>query len=203
MKPKKPLIKTAQFITSSPTIKECPKHSYSEYAFVGRSNVGKSSLINALTNHSKLAKTSSTPGKTQLINHFLIDDAWYLVDLPGYGYAKVSKKEREKFEVMMKEYLAKRENLVCTFVLIDSRIDPQKNDLEFMEWLGENQVPFVMVFTKSDKIKPQQKENFLKKYEAEMMKIWEFMPEHFFTSSAKKEGLEELYNYIKELNAEG
>lgn len=200
MKPQKPLIKTAQFITSSPTIKECPKPDYPEYAFVGRSNVGKSSLINALTNHSKLAKTSSTPGKTQLINHFLIDDSWYLVDLPGYGYAKVSKKEREKFDAMMKGYLSERENLVCTFVLIDSRIDPQKNDLEFMEWLGENQVPFVMVFTKADKVKPQQKENFLKKYQSEMAKVWEFMPEHFFTSSAKKEGLEELHGYIMELN---
>ncbi len=193
-------IHIAQFVISSSALEMCPKPTLHEYAFVGRSNVGKSSLINAMTNHSKLAKTSSTPGKTQLINHFLIDQKWYLVDLPGYGYAKVSKTERQKFEVMMKEYLSKRPNLICVFVLIDSRIPPQKNDLEFMQWLGENGVAFSIIFTKSDKLKPKQKEDFLATYTEEMLKSWEFMPEYFFTSSVKKEGLEEVHRYILSLN---
>lgn len=193
-------INTAEFVISNTDIRKCPKADKPEYAFIGRSNVGKSSLINMLTGNSKLAKISSTPGKTQLINHFIINQEWYLVDLPGYGYAKVSKKQREKFEQFISDYLLSRENLMNTFVLIDSRHTPQKIDLEFMEWLGENEIPFAIVFTKVDKLKTQQRKTFVKKYEQEMLKTWAEMPPHFVTSSVKGQGKEEVLSYIESIN---
>ena len=149
-------IKTANFFVSSQKISQCPKPNLPEYAFIGRSNVGKSSLINMLTGHKDLAKTSSTPGKTKLINHFIINESWYLVDLPGYGFAKLSKSIKEKWQKMIEDYLSYRENLMCIFVLVDSRLEPQKIDLQFIEWLGTNQIPFSIVFTKTDKISEKQ-----------------------------------------------
>ena len=164
-------ITSAEFVISNQDVKKCPSTGLPEYAFIGRSNVGKSSLINMLTGRKKLAKTSSTPGKTQLINHFLIDEQWYLVDLPGYGYAKVSKKERSKWEKFIQDYLLNRENLVCVFVLLDSRIEAQKIDLEFMEWCGEKGVPFAMVFTKTDKLPSHKLNKNLKAYQQTMLKL--------------------------------
>lgn len=194
------LIKTAQFVISNTDVSKCPPAKLPEYAFIGRSNVGKSSLINMITNHKGLAKISGRPGKTQLINHFLINENWYLVDLPGYGYAKISKSMREKFEQFISEYILTRENLMNVFVLIDSRLEPQKIDLEFMEWLGENGIPFSMVFTKLDKLKPNEKKKFLPAYTKEMLQIWEEMPPVFVTSSTSGEGKEELLAYIEETN---
>lgn len=191
---------SAKFVISNTDVKKCPEPDKHEYAFIGRSNVGKSSLINMLTNHSKLAKTSATPGKTQLINHFLINDEWYLVDLPGYGYARISKSQRVQFNAMIRNYILQRENMVCLFVLIDSRHDPLKVDLEFMEWLGENGVPFVMVFTKADKLTTTERMNCISKYHEKMQDTWESMPMAFITSAETKLGRVELLSYIAELN---
>ncbi len=191
-------IQNVKFVKSSQFNHEMPKPDRPEYGFVGRSNVGKSSLINALCNHSGLAKTSAKPGKTQVINHFIVDDEWYLVDLPGYGYAKVSKSARQKFERMIRDYCTLRPNLVSLFVLVDSRHSPQLNDLEFMSFLGVSQIPFGIVFTKADKLKPQELEKNLKVYQEEMLKTWEELPPIFLTSSEKKTGLEDLRFYIED-----
>lgn len=193
-------IKTATFVISNTKPENCPKPDRPEYAFIGRSNVGKSSLINMLTNHSKLAKTSGRPGKTQLINHFLINENWYLVDLPGYGFAKASKSERKKWEEFIQRYLNTRENLVNTFVLIDSRLEPQKIDLEFMEWCGMKGIPFAMVFTKIDKLSSSALQKNMAAYKKEMLKVWEEMPPVFTTSAESKFGQEKLLNYIDQLN---
>lgn len=193
----------AEFLVSSPDVTKCPPFELPEYAFIGRSNVGKSSLINMLAGHQGLAKTSGTPGKTQLINHFKMKHGnrdWMLADLPGYGYAKVSKKDRASFDRMIREYLLKRENLVAAFVLVDSRHAPQKNDLEFMEWLGRKEVPFVIVFTKVDKLSSSERITNLRDYNKEMLKAWEVMPHHIHTSSDTGYGREELLNYIDEIN---
>jgi len=194
------LINTAKFLMSNTTVSKCPAPDKHEYAFIGRSNVGKSSLINMLVNNKKLAKIAAKPGKTQLINHFLINDTWYLVDLPGYGYAQISKTKRYSFEDMIKEYILKRENLMCLFVLIDSRLPPQKIDLEFMAWLGENGVPFVMIFTKADKLKREEKAVCMQNYHNEMLKTWSSTPISFLSSAEKKLGRDELLSYIEELN---
>lgn len=190
----------AEFVVSNSDVGKCPAPDRHEYAFIGRSNVGKSSLINMLTNRSSLAKTAAKPGKTQLINHFLIDDSWYMVDLPGYGYARTSKSLRGQFEKLIRDYILKRENLICLFVLIDCRLEPQQIDLEFMEWLGENGVPFVMVFTKGDKLSVAQRRTNLEHYQEVMLDTWETTPIAFMTSSEKKLGREELLDYIDELN---
>ena len=190
----------AEFVVSNATVEKCPKPDRYEYAFIGRSNVGKSSLINMLTNNKKLAKTAVRPGKTQLINHFLINDMWYMVDLPGYGYARTSETARRQFEKMIRDYILKRENLVCLFVLIDSRLEPQKIDLEFMEWLGENGVPFVMIFTKADKLSATQRLKCIDDYHKVMLETWETTPMAFMTSSEKRLGREEVLDYIDELN---
>lgn len=193
-------IKSAKFVISNTDIKKCPAPTMPEYAFIGRSNVGKSSLINMLVARKDLAKTSSKPGKTQLINHFLINDNWYLVDLPGYGYAQVSKEKREKFEAFIRDYILKRENLMCLFVLVDSRLTPQKIDIEFMQWLGKKNVPFVIVFTKIDKLTKKQFADNIKNYKAEMLQYWEELPTLFFTSSEKKQGRKEVMGFIDETN---
>lgn len=190
----------AEFVVSNSTVDKCPAPDRHEYAFIGRSNVGKSSLINMLTNNKNLAKTAAKPGKTQLINHFLINDSWYMVDLPGYGYARISETHRQAFEKMIRDYILKRENLVCLFVLIDSRHEPLRIDLEFMEWLGENGVPFVMVFTKADKLTANQRIRCIDKYHEVMLDTWETTPMAFMTSSEKRLGREELLDYIDELN---
>lgn len=193
-------ISSAHFLISSPKVESCPKPDKPEYAFIGRSNVGKSSLINMLTRQTKLAKTSASPGKTQLINHFIINDQWYLVDLPGYGYAKVSQKQRASFQKMIANYLQQRENLVTVFVLIDSRLSPQDIDLEFIAQLGEWQVPFNIVFTKSDKNKQKETAKNVKNFIERMRQDWEFIPRSFVTSSVKFHGRKELLSYIAELN---
>lgn len=194
-------IQSAKFIMSNTDYKKCPKPILPEYAFIGRSNVGKSSLINKLTERKSLAKTSSKPGKTQLINHFLINDEWYIADLPGYGYAKVSKKNRATFHNFTMEYLRHRPNLMCVFVLIDSRIAPQKIDLEFMEFCGMKGVPFVMVFTKTDKLKKNELNKNINAYNKKMLEIWEELPQQFITSAETGKGREELLNFIEELNS--
>ena len=171
-----------------------------EYAFIGRSNVGKSSLINALTNRKSLAKTSGKPGKTQLINHFKINNEWYLVDLPGYGYAAVSKTMRREFQAFLRDYLVKRENLLCTFVLLDSRLEPQKVDVEFMQWMGEYNIPFVMVFTKTDKLNNHTFLKNMKRYEEIMLETWEELPPRFYTSSVNKSGTEEILEFVGQTN---
>lgn len=192
------VIKTAQFVGSFPTIQQCPDSTLPEYAFIGRSNVGKSSLINLLTNRNELAKVSGTPGKTQSINYFKINDIWHLVDLPGYGYAKVSKKARERWEKMIRTYLVQREQLACIFVLIDARITPQKIDLEFVQWLGENGLPFAFIFTKIDdrKYKAVNVEMFKKA----ILEHWEEMPPYFLTSAEKKRGREEVLAFVENAN---
>lgn len=190
----------AEFVMSNSSVEKCPAPDRHEYAFIGRSNVGKSSLINMLANNKKLAKTASRPGKTQLINHFVINNSWYMVDLPGYGYAEVPEKIRQQFMKMIRDYILKRENLVCLFVLIDSRHKPQKIDLEFMEWLGENGVPFAMVFTKADKLSTTRCGTCIRDYQKAMADVWETMPPAFLTSAEKRTGREELLNYIDELN---
>ena len=194
------LIKEAVFVVSNTDHKLSPADGMPEYAFIGRSNVGKSSLINMLTGNKKLAKTSGTPGKTQLINHFLINKEWYLVDLPGYGYAKTSKKMRAEFEVFISEYLMKRETLMNVFVLLDSRLDPQQIDIEFMNWCGEKQIPFCMVFTKIDKISSSILAKNLAKYKKEMIKYWDEIPPIFTTSSESGFGKEKVLNYIDGIN---
>ncbi|MCT4671827.1 MAG: ribosome biogenesis GTP-binding protein YihA/YsxC [Prolixibacteraceae bacterium] len=195
-------IKTAKFIISNTDPTKCPKSQRTEYAFVGRSNVGKSSLINMLTNHKKLAKTSGKPGKTQLINHFLINDDWYLVDLPGYGYAQVSRTQRRKWQDFVRSYIQSRDNLTCVMVLVDSRLEPQKPDMEFIEWLGVNGVPFTLIFTKSDKLTKNQKAKNIAHYKKELLKSWEELPPIFVTSSETGEGSEELLAYIDQINTE-
>lgn len=193
-------IKKAEFIISNTDYKKCPPVDRAEYAFIGRSNVGKSSLINSLTGKKALAKTSSTPGKTTLINHFNINDSWYLVDLPGYGYAKTSKTERKKFKKIIEEYVLKRENMVCLFVLLDSRHEAQKIDLDFMRFLGENGVPFAMVFTKADKCSQKERSNNIKRYKQTLLEEWESLPEIFVTSSKTGDGNEALLDYIEHVN---
>ncbi|GAB4334063.1 MAG: ribosome biogenesis GTP-binding protein YihA/YsxC [Flammeovirgaceae bacterium] len=194
------MIKSAKFVISNQDYQKCPVTDKPEYAFIGRSNVGKSSLINALTNHKDLAKTSSTPGKTQLINHFLINDEWFLVDLPGYGYARVSKDKRIEFKNMIYQYLQNRKNLMSTFVLIDIRLEPQKIDLEFIRWMGEHALPFALVFTKSDKLSKQKIQDSVNIYKKTLLEEWEELPTMFITSAEKKEGLTEMINYIEEIN---
>lgn len=189
-------ITKAEFLKSSGKISQCPDGPLKEVAFIGRSNVGKSSLINALTNNSKLAKTSSKPGKTQHINHFNINDSWHLVDLPGYGYAKVPKNLKDSFKGMIANYLLHREQLQCVFVLLDSRHPLQKIDNVFIEWLGENGVPFVLVYTKMDKLKAKEKTANIKRIENELLQTWEFLPNTFKTSAEKKQGLKELEDFI-------
>jgi len=194
------IIKSADFIVSNQEVSKCPKTDLPEYAFIGRSNVGKSSLINMLTNRNKLAKTSSTPGKTQLINHYLINDEWYLVDLPGYGFAKISKSAREKWGELIHKYLMKRKNLRCTFILIDARIEPQKIDLEFMEWLGINQLPFVIVFTKSDKLNKTELINNIERYKSTLLQKWTELPQFIVSSSITSQGRDAIYDLITETN---
>ena len=193
-------IKSADFVISNTNIDKCPKERIPEYAFIGRSNVGKSSLINMLTGRKSLAKTSGNPGKTQLINHFKINDKWFLVDLPGYGYAKVSKKNRSIFAKFIYEYLEKRENLICTFVLVDSRHEPQKIDMLFMEWLGQNQIPFVIIFTKMDKLSSSQLNKNITKYKTEMLKTWEDIPQTFRSSAESGLGKFEILKFIEQTN---
>lgn len=190
-------IKSAEFVISNTKPENCPKPDMPEYAFIGRSNVGKSSLINMLTGFNSLAKTSGKPGKTQLINHFIINKNWYLVDLPGYGFAKASKGERQKWEEFIQRYLSNRENLVNTFVLIDSRLEPQKIDLEFMSWCGEKGIPFSMVFTKIDKLSSSALQKNMAAYRKEMLKYWEELPPIFTTSAESKFGREKILNYIE------
>jgi len=189
-------INRAKFIKSSQQISQCPETDLPEFAFIGRSNVGKSSLINMLTERKSLAKTSSTPGKTRLINHFEIDTKWFIVDLPGYGYAKVSKKERNKFGSLIEVYISKRENLRCLFVLIDSRLKPQKIDMDFIQWLGENGVPFVIIFTKTDKLNKKHLKINTETFKEEMLKTWEELPEMFYSSAVKASGKDEILEFV-------
>lgn len=194
-------IKFAEFIVSNSEAAKCPNDRIPEYAFIGRSNVGKSSLINMLTNRKSLAKTSGRPGKTQLINHFKINKQWFLVDLPGYGYARVSKSTKKVFQKFITDYFEKRLQLVSAFVLVDCRHEPQKVDMEFMQWLGEHQVPFSIIFTKADKLKPNALQRNINKYLQTMTEdIWEEAPQYFVTSSSSNQGKEELLNYIDDLN---
>jgi GTP-binding protein len=194
-------IKSAEFIISNTNVAKCPKEHIPEYAFIGRSNVGKSSLINMLVGNKNLAKTSGKPGKTQLINHFKINDSWFLVDLPGYGYAQVSKSKRQVFQKFIRDYFEQRQQLVCTFVLVDCRHNPQKTDLEFMRFLGEKGIPFCIIFTKSDKVKPSQLNKNLQHYNNTMTHTdWEMMPQYFVTSATAKAGKEELLTYIDSVN---
>ena len=194
------LIKKADFIISNTDVSKCPEPNKPEYAFIGRSNVGKSSLINMLVNKKNLAKTSGKPGKTQVINHFLINENWYIVDLPGYGYASVSKQKRTDFAQIIKQYLTKRKNLMSVFVLIDSRLTPQKIDIEFMAWLGELRIPFVICFTKQDKLSKSESEINLMNYKKEMLKYWEYLPQFFKTSSSKNRGKNEILEFIYATN---
>ncbi len=189
-------IKKATFKQSASSLFGCPKASFQEYAFIGRSNVGKSSLINMLCNNNKLAKTSSTPGKTQLINHFIVNEEWYLVDLPGYGLAKTSKSSRAKFETIIFDYCKKRETLVCLFVLIDSRLTLQKIDLEFMLWCAETKIPFSIIYTKTDKNSKSELSRNIKNIEKELLKAWQDMPNSFITSAEKGIGKDELLEFI-------
>ena len=192
-------IKSAEFLVSSARIDQCPMGSLPEYAFIGRSNVGKSSLINMLTGRAGLAKTSATPGKTILINHFLINKEWYLVDLPGYGYAKRGQQQRDELQRMITGYILRREQMMNLFLLIDARHEPQRIDLEFIEWLGENGIPFSIVFTKADKLSKGKLAANIKHYLSELSKQWEELPPHFITSSETKQGKEEVLSYIEEI----
>ncbi|RLD63344.1 MAG: YihA family ribosome biogenesis GTP-binding protein [Bacteroidetes bacterium] len=194
------IIKQAEFVISNTNIDKCPKPNMPEYAFIGRSNVGKSSLINMLTGRKKLAKISVKPGKTQLINHFIINEDWYLVDLPGYGYAKVSKTSKEKWQKFIYKYIENRENLVCLFVLIDSRLEPQKIDLDFIENLGQKHIPFALVYTKADKLTKIKLEKNIETFRKKMLETWEELPNEFITSSEKVIGRDDVLSYIDELN---
>ena len=196
----KPIIKTARFVVSNSDVRKCPQDGKFEYAFIGRSNVGKSSLINMLTRHNKLAMTSAMPGKTLLINHFIINDEWYLVDLPGYGYAKRSKKQNEQLEHIISSYVLDREQMTLLFVLIDSRHAPQKIDMEFFRWLGENGVPFAIVFTKADKLTKTALASNIEAYKKELLSEWEELPPVFVTSSETAMGRDELLAYITDIN---
>ena len=194
------IIKTAEFVISNSDYRKCPIPKIPEYAFIGRSNVGKSSLINAIVNQKYLAKTSGNPGKTQLINHFIINKQWYLVDLPGFGYAKISKSKRIEFHDMISDYLLNRTNLMCLFVLIDCRHKPQQIDQEFMQWLAEKEIPFVMVFTKGDKLGKNSLIQNIESYKNEMLKKWRELPQVFVTSAEKKESTEKITEFIGTLN---
>ncbi|MBT8272501.1 MAG: ribosome biogenesis GTP-binding protein YihA/YsxC [Bacteroidia bacterium] len=193
-------IKSAEFVISNQDVAKCPNSKLPEYAFIGRSNVGKSSLINMLTSRKSLAKTSGTPGKTQLINHFVINKNWHLVDLPGYGYARVSKKAKKTFQKFITTYFEQRKQLVLAFVLIDIRHEPQPIDLEFMQWMGEHEIPFSIVFTKADKLKPKAIENNIEIYKNKILESWEDMPHYVVTSATKAIGKDELLNYIDSIN---
>ena len=193
-------IRSAEFVISNSDVSKCPNNKLPEYAFIGRSNVGKSSLINMLMQQKHLAKTSGRPGKTQLINHFLINKNWHLVDLPGYGYARVSKKDKKTFQKFITNYFSKRQQLVLAFVLVDSRHEPQPIDLEFMQWMGENQIPFHIIFTKADKLKPKALERNVEYYKKVMSETWEEMPQYFITSASNRTGRDELLEYIDSLN---
>lgn len=193
-------IKTAEFIISNTEVAKCPAPKLPEFAFIGRSNVGKSSLINMLCNRKNMAKTSAKPGKTQLINHFLINENWYLVDLPGYGYAKISKDQKEKWNKFIEQYILNRQNLMCMMVLLDSRLPLQQVDLDFMNWLGEHEIPFVMVFTKMDKLSKKKFNDNMTSYKEQMAKHWDELPNCFYTSAEKKTGKVELLNFIGESN---
>ncbi len=195
-------INSAEFVISNSDVAKCPKDKLPEYAFIGRSNVGKSSLINMLTERKSLAKISGKPGKTQLINHFIINKNWFLVDLPGYGYAKVSKSTKKVFQKFITSYFSKRSQLVSAFVLVDCRHEPQKIDLEFMQWLGENQIPFSVIFTKADKLTKTKLPIQIELYINKMLEYWEEMPTYFITSSSSKLGKDEVLNYIQEINTQ-
>jgi GTP-binding protein len=194
-------ITSAEFIISNTQVSKCPQDGLPEYAFIGRSNVGKSSLINMLTKHSKLAMTSSTPGKTLLINHFLINKKWYLVDLPGYGYAQRGKKQQEKITKIIEDYILEREQMTTLFVLIDVRLEPQKIDLEFIEWLGENGIPFSIIFTKADKLTTNKVRDNVNLYVKKLQENWEELPPYFISSSEKRLGRDEILNYIDSINS--
>lgn len=193
-------IKNATFVISSPSVEKCPKDIKPEYAFIGRSNVGKSSLINMLVNNKHMAKTSATPGKTLLINHFVVNKEWYIVDLPGYGFAKRSKSQQQKLQQMIASYILRREQLVNTFVLIDIRHDPQKVDEEFIDWLGTSNVPFALVFTKADKLSSLKIKQNVEKYMEHLKETWEELPPYFISSSSTRQGREEILDYIQEIN---
>ena len=193
------ILKTAEFVKSSQYLEQCPQPDMPEFAFIGRSNVGKSSLINMLVEKKDLAKTSSQPGKTQLINHFLINEEWYLVDLPGYGYAKTSMENRKKWRKMIEVYLLKRVNLLTVFVLVDSRLEPQKIDLEFINFLGENQVPITLIFTKTDKQSAKKTEESLERFKESLSEYWEELPEIILTSSEKRVGRDEVLETIENI----
>ena len=193
-------IKTAEYVSSSPTFSMCPKDSKPEYAFIGRSNVGKSSLINMICRNRKLAKTSATPGKTMLINHFIINKEWYLVDLPGYGYAKRSKSEIDKLDRMIRGYILQRQQLTCVFTLVDVRLEPQKIDLEFINWLGQSGIPFCILFTKADKLSQQKVQLSVEAYKRKLSETWEEMPPMIVTSSEDRRGRDELLDYIDSVN---
>jgi ribosome biogenesis GTP-binding protein ysxC len=193
-------ITSAEFIISNASVDKCPEGNLPEYAFIGRSNVGKSSFINMLTRNNKLAKTSATPGKTLLINHFLVNKEWYLVDLPGYGYAKRNKKEQDKLKTIISSYILRRQQMTNLFLLIDSRLEPQKIDLEFMEWLGENGVPFSIVFTKADKLSGSKLKNNVHSYLERIKEQWEELPPYFITSSESRLGRTEVLKYIEDIN---
>lgn len=193
-------IKSAEFVISNSSVAKCPSTKIPEYAFIGRSNVGKSSLINALVSRKSLAKTSGRPGKTQLINHFLINKEWFLVDLPGYGYARVSKSNKKTFQKFIRDYFGQREQLICAFVLVDCRHEPQKIDMEFMEWLATHGIPFSIIFTKSDKLTKSKLPINIEAYKSKMLEVWEEMPTYFITSSSSKNGCEEVLAYIESLN---
>lgn len=194
-------IKSAQFVVSNSDVSKCPNTHIPEYAFIGRSNVGKSSLINMLTNRKSLAKTSGRPGKTQLINHFLINENWHLVDLPGYGYARVSKKDKKYFQKFITDYFEQREQMISAFVLVDCRHEPQKIDMEFMEYMGEKEIPFSIIFTKADKLRPQVLERNIEVYKKTMLEgVWWEFPNYFVSSATNGSGQEEILTYIEEIN---
>jgi GTP-binding protein len=194
------MIKQATFLISNTDVRKCPPADKPEYAFIGRSNVGKSSLINMLVGQKSLAKVSARPGKTQLINHFIVDDSWYLVDLPGYGYAKASNTVRDKFQKLISDYILNRENLYCLFVLIDIRHTPQKIDLEFISWLGENKIPFTLIFTKADKLGKVTAQKNISDYNNELSKIWEELPPYLVSSALQGLGRDEIIEYIENVN---
>jgi len=191
-----------KYVGSYPSITSCPKDERPEYAFIGRSNVGKSSLINMLTKRNGLARISKKPGKTQMINYFLVDMEWYLVDLPGYGYAKISKKKRREWEIMIEGYLQHRKSLACAFVLIDANIPAQQIDIDFMNWLGDKQVPFIIIYTKTDRLKPAEVQPNIDRIRTTLLEHWEELPQEFVTSSIKKEGRKEIMEFIRGVNQE-
>ncbi len=193
-------IKSAEFVISNTDYRKCPEGNLNEYAFIGRSNVGKSSLINMLTGRKKLALTSATPGKTLLINHFLINQSWYLVDLPGYGYAQRSKKVHDEIQRIIQSYILNRSQMACLFLLVDSRLEPQKIDLEFLEWLGENGIPFAIIFTKADKLGHGKVKTNVRNYLQKLEEQWETLPPYFISSSEDRTGRDEILNYIDEIN---